>query len=83
MGTSQQIEPGAPVWVWDQHWWPAVVVNKISANIISGHHRQLVLVRFEHGISAPVSTANIEPRDPALGGADKPSRPRPTSDNRS
>jgi hypothetical protein len=80
MGTSQQIEQGAPAWVWDQHWWPAVVVSKISANIISGH-RQLVLVRFEHAISAPVATANIEPRDPALGDADKPSRPRPASDN--
>jgi hypothetical protein len=68
MGPSlaDSITIDAPVWVWDGHWLPAVVVGP-------GLSPDFLVVRFEHGVSAPVPSANIQPRQPSLGGADLPS----------
>jgi hypothetical protein len=63
----KHIEPAAAVWVWDGSWWPATVTHALF-------HRgeRLLIVRFEHGLTVPASPASLEPRDPDLGGADKP-----------
>jgi hypothetical protein len=63
----EQIEPATAVWVWDGSWWPAMVTRSLV-------HRgeRLLIVRFEHGLTAPARPASLEPRDPDLGGADKP-----------
>lgn len=63
----KQIEPAAAVWVWDGSWWPAVVT---CALVDRGE--RLLIVRFEHGLTAPARSASLEPRDPDLCGADKP-----------
>jgi hypothetical protein len=69
METSRlkQIERAATVWVWDGSWWPAVVTNALV-----DRGERLLIVRFEHGLTAPARPANLEPRDPDLCGADKP-----------
>jgi CheY-like chemotaxis protein len=54
------------VWVWDGYWLPAVVVGR-------GLTREFLVVRFEHGVSAPLPSANVRLRQPSLRGADKPS----------
>jgi hypothetical protein len=64
----KQIERAAAVWVWDGSWWPAMVTGAL---IVCGE--RLLIVRFEHGLTAPARPANLEPRDPGLRGADKPS----------
>jgi len=56
-----------PVWVWDGCWLPAVV-----ADIVLEAGKPFFVVEFEHGVSAPVSSANVEPRNPGIRGADKP-----------
>jgi hypothetical protein len=56
-----------PVWVWDGCWLPAVV-----ADVLLEPGKTLLVVQFEHGVSAPVSRTNIEPRNPSIRGADKP-----------
>ena len=62
-------EHGMAVWVWDGSWWPATVTRALV------HRGELLLiVRFEHGLTAPARPASLEPRDPDLGGADKPCR---------
>ena len=68
MGPSlaDTIKVNTPVWVWDGHWLPAVVVGP-------GFTREFLVVRFEHGVSAPMPSANIRPRWPSLRGADTPS----------
>ena len=60
----------APVWVWDGCWWRAVVIDM-------GPKKEFLVVRFEHGVSAPILLANIRFRDPNLRGADKPPEPAP------
>jgi len=47
-----------PVWVWDSYWWPAYVV--LPALDLDG---DLMLVRFENGVTAPVKTAGVRCRD--------------------
>jgi hypothetical protein len=64
---AKQIEPAAPVWVWDGHWWPAIV-----ADASAKRGRGFLIVRFENGVTAPVPRARLQLRDPALRGADKP-----------
>jgi hypothetical protein len=39
---AKQIEPAAPVWVWDGHWWPAIVADA-SAKRGGG----FLIVRFD------------------------------------
>jgi hypothetical protein len=74
MYLSQAMEAGrgAAVWVWDGHWWPAVVTNAIA-----GRGEGLLLVRFEHGVTVPARPSDLQPRNPDLGGADRPVGPRP------
>jgi hypothetical protein len=69
MGDSheKQIKRGTPVWAWDGHWWPATVddLRRSSGTLI---------VRLENAVTVPVERAQIQIRDPALHGADKPRR---------
>jgi hypothetical protein len=58
----------AAVWVWDEGWWPATVTEALF-----DRGERLLIVRFEHGLTAPAYRANLKPRDPELLGADKPS----------
>jgi hypothetical protein len=67
MDTSQ-IKRAAPVWVWDGYWWPAVVADAKRGN-------GSLIVRLENGVTVPVQKARLQPRDPTLGGHDKPRRP--------
>jgi len=64
---ANQIEREAAVWVWDGTWWPATVTN---ATVDRGE--RLLIVRFEHGVTAPALPTDLEPRDPDLRGTDKP-----------
>jgi hypothetical protein len=59
----------APVWVWDGYWWPAYVV--LPALDLD---RDLMLVRFENGVTAPVKAAEVRYRE--LLNHDEPSRGR-------
>jgi hypothetical protein len=65
----KHIEPVTAVWVWDGSWWPATVTRALF-------HRgeRLLIVRLEHGLTVPASPSSLEPRDPDLGGADKPNQ---------
>jgi hypothetical protein len=65
----KQIELATAVWVWDGSWWPAMVTRTL---LDCGE--RLLIVRFEHGLTAPARPATLEPRDPDVGGADKPCR---------
>jgi hypothetical protein len=56
-----------PVWVWDGCWLPAVI-----ADVLLEPGKTRFVVQFEHGVSAPVSRTNVEPRNPGICGADKP-----------
>jgi hypothetical protein len=60
--------PQAPLWVWDGTWLPA---HLVEASLDSAAGR--VLVRFSHGVSAPIEVSRVVPRDPALHGSDRPS----------
>jgi hypothetical protein len=62
---AAMIGVNAAVWVWDSGWWPAVVIDSEPTD-------NRLLVRFEHGVSAPISVANIQFREPRLCGTDKP-----------
>ena len=62
-----QIEPATAVWVWDGSWWPATVTRALVH-----HGERLLIVRFEHGLTAPARPASLKLRDPDLRGADKP-----------
>ena len=64
---AKQIERTAPVWVWDGHWWPAVVTD-------AGPGGGYLIVRLGNGVTMPVPMARLQCRDPALRGADKPRR---------
>ena len=46
------------VWVWDTHWWPAYVV--IPALDLES---DIILVRFENGVTAPVKASGVLQRD--------------------
>jgi len=63
---AKQIKRAAPVWVWDGSWWPAIVADAECGGFL--------IVRLESGVTLPVQRARLQPRDPALGGADKPLR---------
>jgi hypothetical protein len=67
MGPSlaDTIRVNAPVWVWDGQWLPAVLVGP-------GLTREFLVVRFEHGVSGPLPSANMRLRQPTLHGADMP-----------
>ncbi len=73
MTTSRagHIKRGEPVWVWDASWLPATV-----ADVVLESGRECLIVRFENGVSAPVSFADLKPRDPAVLGTDKPPQSR-------
>jgi len=47
-----------PVWVWDGYWWPASVV--LPALDLDS---DLMLVRFENGVTAPVKAAGVRCRE--------------------
>ena len=58
----------APLWVWDGTWLTA---HLIEASLESPGGR--ALVRFSHGMSAPIAVSRIVLRDPALNESDRPS----------
>jgi hypothetical protein len=47
-----------PVWVWDGYWWPAFVVLPLL-----DLDDDLMLVRFENGVTAPVKAAGVRYRE--------------------
>ncbi len=49
-----------PVWVWDGYWWPAYVV--LPALDLQS---DMMLVRFENGVTAPVKASDVRHRDSA------------------
>ncbi len=67
MKVSHAIARNTPLWVWHDGWWPAVAVEELS-----GTNETMLVVRLEHGVSVPASVTDVEPRNPALGGTDKP-----------
>jgi hypothetical protein len=62
--TIVPIRLGAMVWVWDSVWLPAVVVGPAQTGSM--------LVRFEHGVTLNVAVSDLQLRDPALRGDEKP-----------
>ena len=64
------LEPNAPLWVWDGAWFPAHLVESPLDPSTSR-----ILVRFGHGVSAPIAVSHVMLRDPALNGSDRPSGP--------
>ena len=67
MKASQAIARNTPLWAWHDGWWPAVAVEELS-----GINETMLVVRLEHGVSVPVLVTEVEPRNPALRGTDKP-----------
>jgi hypothetical protein len=49
-----------PVWVWDGYWWPAHVVLPVL-----DLESDMMLVRFENGVTAPVKASGVRYRDSA------------------
>jgi hypothetical protein len=50
-----------PVWVWDSYWWPAsVVVEELDPT------SDVIMVRFENGVTAPVKASDIRLRVPRI-----------------
>jgi len=47
-----------PVWVWDGYWWAAYVVLPVLD--LEG---DLMLVRFENGVTAPVKATGVRYRE--------------------
>src|SRR5271170_7033759 len=62
------LEPLTPLWVWDGAWLPAHLIDPLLESA-SG----LILVRFSHGISAPIDASHVVLRDPSLHESDRPS----------
>jgi len=53
------LEKHTPVWVWDSYWWPAsVVIPKLDTT------SNVILVRFESGVTAPVKASDVRLRVP-------------------
>jgi hypothetical protein len=71
MKAAQAIARNTPVWVWYDGWWPAVVVEPCS-----GTDQTMLVVRLAHGVSVPASVAELELRDLALLGSDRPAERR-------
>jgi hypothetical protein len=61
---EMSILQGSAVWVWESTWLPAIVVRPAWPGF--------ALVRFEHGVTCCVALPDLEPRDPASRGADRP-----------
>jgi hypothetical protein len=59
------LRPHCPIWVWDGAWLAATIVEALDGGII--------IVRFSHGISAPLAVSKAAIRIPALHGTDRPS----------
>src|SRR5690242_18355953 len=58
-----------PVWVWDGSWWPAhVVLPTVDLE------NDVMLVRFENGVTAPIKASAVRYRGPA--------HPNPPSNDR-
>jgi hypothetical protein len=57
-GGTPTFEEQTPVWVWDGYWWPAYVV--VPALDLGS---DLMLVRFENGVTAPVKASDVRHRD--------------------
>jgi hypothetical protein len=53
------------LWVWDGTWLSATIVEALDSGVI--------IVRFSHGVSAPIAASKVAIRNPALQGADRPS----------
>jgi hypothetical protein len=62
------LTPDTPLWVWDGTWLTAHLIETPLAP-----STERVLVRFGHGISAPIAASRIVLRDPALHESDRPS----------
>src|SRR5712671_2710227 len=62
--STPSIPRGSTVWVWDSTWLPAVVAQPARTGF--------VLVRFEHGVTCNVAISDLEPRDAASRGRDRP-----------
>jgi len=71
MKAAQAIARNTPVWVWYDGWWPAVVVEPCS-----GIDETMLVVKLAHGVSVPTSVAELELRDLALLGSDRPAERR-------
>jgi len=67
MKAAQAIASNTPVWVWYDGWWPAVVLEPCS-----GTDEPMLVVKLAHGVSVPTSVAELELRDLALLGSDRP-----------
>jgi hypothetical protein len=50
---AEQIKRAAPVWIWDGHWWPAVVADATRGG-------ELLIVRLENGVTVPVRRARLQ-----------------------
>jgi len=64
----ESLQRNALLWVWDGAWLPASVIET-PLEAATG----VVLVRFRHGVSAPVHVSRVAARNPALRDADRPS----------
>jgi hypothetical protein len=53
------------LWVWDGTWLSATIVEALDSGVI--------IVRFSHGVSAPIAASKVAIRNPALHGTDRPS----------
>jgi hypothetical protein len=58
----------SPLWVWDGTWLPATIAVTLDGGVI--------IVRFSHGVSAPIAASKVAIRNPALHGTDRPSMSR-------
>ena len=54
------LQAQTPVWVWDGYWWPALVVLPAL-----DRDHDLMLVRFDNGVTAPVKASSVRHRDSA------------------
>ena len=69
LGEAPMLNEHTPIWVWDGYWWPAFVVSPVID--LQG---EMMLVRFENGVTATIKASAVRYRDPA--------RPHPPSNNR-
>lgn len=64
----ESLRGNSSLWVWDGTWLPAKLIETPLESATG-----ILLVRFSHGVSAPVPISHVAVRDPALHGADRPS----------